>query len=208
MRILNCKFCNAEFLAKTKWQMFCGSKCKQRTYRHPCEKCPKLIVPSARWCHKCKPPSRNRDAVFFWSQVKKTESCWIWNGSKYGTGYGRATVNGKRMGAHRHAWELENGSIPEGLYVCHHCDNPTFVRPDHLFIGTCKDNMQDWTSKGFNRLVSDPEYKVFMKKPKGDRMRQLTSERLKEEIRSGKRIVIRDNVTGRINGTEMNPCAY
>jgi hypothetical protein len=50
-------------------------------------------------------------------------------------------------GAHRIAWELTNGPIPAGLFVCHHCDTPGCVRPDHLFLGTAQENMQDASRK-------------------------------------------------------------
>lgn len=208
---MRCTYCNKAFMPITKWQKFCSSNCKtvtRNSYRHPCKKCSKPIVRYAEHCHKCKPPSRIRDEKFFWSQVEKTDGCWVWKGKKYGNGYGRSTVNGKRGPAHRHAWELTNGPIPEGLYVCHHCDNKPCCRPDHLFAGTQKDNMQDWTNKGKNKLVSDPSYRKFMTKPKGRHMQEVASARLKNELLSGKRIILRDERTGRILGSRMQICAY
>src|SRR5713101_4375739 len=86
----------------------------------------------------------------FWSYVKKTQSCWIWTGSRTGTsGYGKCSVgNGKEVSAHRRSWELENGEIPKGLWVLHHCDNKICVNPSHLFLGTRSDNMKDAVKKG------------------------------------------------------------
>lgn len=85
----------------------------------------------------------------FWSKVKITEGCWEWVGSKQIGGYGelRATRTWKVL-AHRVSWQLHYGRIPEGFYVCHHCDNRCCVRPDHLFLGTAQDNTDDMIAKG------------------------------------------------------------
>ncbi len=78
--------------------------------------------------------------------------CQEWQGALDPTGYGAVKVKGKKRGAHRVAWQSVNGSIPPGLMVLHRCDNRACVRPDHLFLGTSKDNMQDCRAKG--RLFS------------------------------------------------------
>jgi hypothetical protein len=90
----------------------------------------------------------------FWARVRKTDSCWLWLGASVkSTRYGRAW-DGERVDyAHRIAYRLRYGSIPDGMYVCHHCDNPPCVNSDHLFAGTAKQNMQDCKAKG--RLVVD-----------------------------------------------------
>lgn len=59
----------------------------------------------------------------------------------------QATFRGKNIGVHRASWEYHKGKIPDGLYVCHHCDNPKCFRIEHLFLGTPKDNMQDMIKK-------------------------------------------------------------
>lgn len=85
----------------------------------------------------------------FWSKVHKGAGCWEWTGSKNSKGYGRFHVDGKLRRAHRVAVFLTAGAWPpEELQVCHHCDNPGCVRPDHLFIGTNRDNVIDKVRKG------------------------------------------------------------
>jgi hypothetical protein len=85
----------------------------------------------------------------FWNQVDvgKNGACWIWKGKKE-QGYGKIYFKGKRRFAHRVAWELTNGSIPEGLLVLHSCDEPACVNPAHLWLGTQADNMKDMREKG------------------------------------------------------------
>jgi len=86
----------------------------------------------------------------FWTKVQKTDSCWLWLGSRTSAkGYGQFIANGRRYLASRYSWELHNGQpIPDGLIVCHHCDNPQCVNPAHLFTGTYQDNMDDRGAKG------------------------------------------------------------
>lgn len=69
--------------------------------------------------------------------------CWLWLGAVCGFGYGRLD----NIKAHRLSWILANGPIPEGMCVCHRCDNPTCTNPEHLFLGTPKDNTQDMLRK-------------------------------------------------------------
>jgi len=84
----------------------------------------------------------------FWAKVQKTENCWLWLGELVGNGYGRFYIHNGIFVAHRMSWIIHNGPIPNGLFVCHHCDNPPCVRPDHLFLGTNSDNMKDCAAKG------------------------------------------------------------
>lgn len=89
-------------------------------------------------------------AVRFWSKVDRTGECWEWTGYRDPNGYGRFSVGGRGGSvqlAHRYAWEMQNGSA-NGLFVCHHCDNPPCVNPAHMFLGTQVDNMRDMASKG------------------------------------------------------------
>lgn len=91
----------------------------------------------------------------FWDRVKKTESCWLWTGMVNRSGYGIFTPskNYRRL-AHRVVWVLTNGPIPDGLFVCHHCDVRNCIRPDHLFLGTQRDNIVDASRKG--RMPGNP----------------------------------------------------
>ena len=84
----------------------------------------------------------------FWSKVDKSGSCWIWTGVLDRYGYGKFKLNGRYCQAQRVSWLLTHGSIADGLFVCHSCDNPACVRPDHLWLGNNALNMADMTSKG------------------------------------------------------------
>lgn len=92
----------------------------------------------------------------FWRDVVQGEGCWIWQGTRVGKGYGDLVFRGKRYYAHRVSFELHFGAVPPGLFVCHHCDNPPCVRPDHLFAGTVRDNAIDMTRKGRHPGIGRP----------------------------------------------------
>lgn len=84
----------------------------------------------------------------FWRKVDKSGECWTWTGSRNHKGYGRlSTPDGVRL-THALSWELHFGAIPAGKWVLHRCDNPPCVNPDHLWVGTAKENTADMIAKG------------------------------------------------------------
>ena len=99
----------------------------------------------------------------FWDRVVKTDSCWWWIGSTNGGGYGQIQYGGKRVRIHRLSYQLHVGPIPKGTVVCHHCDNPRCVRPDHLFLGTSRDNAIDREMKGRRLTPRGPESPCYGK---------------------------------------------
>ena len=92
----------------------------------------------------------------FLSKIEKLDNgCWEWRAGGSGDGYGTFQIMSKadrsggssKVQAHRASWEIHNGPIPDGLFVCHHCDIKPCVNPAHLFLGTHQDNMADLVKK-------------------------------------------------------------
>lgn len=123
-----CEHCSASFFADPNevakgWARFCSIQCANAA--------------------KFGPPEER-----FWKSVNKTDDCWLWTASLDKDGYGKFYVNGKHIRAHAYSFTLHTGESTTGKMVCHSCDNPTCVRPDHLWLGTSKENNHDAINKG------------------------------------------------------------
>jgi hypothetical protein len=82
--------------------------------------------------------------------------CYLWEGPVRSKEYGNLKYAGRNQGAHRVAWQLANGPIPEGLLVLHRCDTPLCLNPKHHFLGTNTDNMRDMVAKGRSKHPHTP----------------------------------------------------
>lgn len=127
----------------------CGGQVRRTSPSDQPKHCSRACANIARGklAPKVKEPFLDR----FWRQVQKSDGCWIWAGALSSTGYGVIGVQHpvkRNLYAHRVSYELHIGPVPDGYFVCHRCDNPRCVRPDHLFVGTHRDNMADMVAKG------------------------------------------------------------
>lgn len=113
-----------------------------------------MTSPNKACSHCTRDKSLDKDTLKdrFWAKVKKTDGCWVWTGTRAGTMlYGYLRLGGKRgkmVAAHRLSWKMHYGEIEGGAWVLHKCDNPPCVRPDHLWLGTRKENAMDMARKG------------------------------------------------------------
>lgn len=127
----------------------------------------------------------------FWLKVNKSpkinKTCWEWIGKSLTSGYGKMRFNGTPQGSHRISWQIHHGNIPEGLNVLHKCDNRLCVNPEHLFLGTQKDNMVDMVKKGRGnpskgeshvcaKLTEAQVIEIYKRAKKGDRLIALARE--------------------------------
>lgn len=109
-------------------------------------------------------PETARDKLDRLSMPEPNSGCWLWLGRINQDGYGHISVRRSRWDrAHRIAWAEARGPIPTGLFVCHKCDVRSCVNPDHLFLGTNQDNVDDMIAKG--RKAPTPSHCLFPNKP-------------------------------------------
>jgi len=163
-----CEQCGVTFSVKpyrataARW---CSRRCSRVahaaiTITKPCEHCGTTFTqkhePSRADRRFCSPACRNthrrRPLIDRFHQHVKPSNpsdCWPWRGHLNNKGYGQiySLEAGREVLAHRAAWELEHGSIPDGLRVLHRCDNPPCCNPSHLFLGTQRDNIHDMVAK-------------------------------------------------------------
>lgn len=172
-----CQTCSEPFLA-SKWEVskgagkFCSVTCTNASFVRPIE---------------------DR----FWAKVNKDGPvirtdlgpCWVWTAGVNDTGYGIIWYQGNNVRASRVSWELAFGGIQDGLWALHKCDNPPCVRPDHLFLGTVTDNVQDCVSKQRHRSTTHPETIRRGSQLRAAKWTEAQVAEMKRRVRAGERIV-------------------
>ena len=135
----------------------------------PCAECGRPFAPLAcnvkagkgRHCSKAcgtegqKKTWARKQQDRFWKKVDRSggpDACWPWTGCLQSMGYGATHIGRKYTLAHRASWVWLRGDIPDGMFVCHRCDNPRCCNPAHLFVGTAQDNTDDMLAKGRARF--------------------------------------------------------
>jgi len=146
-------------------QCGCGQKTKLASETHLSKGITKGKPNRYIFGHNRKYDQEKQDKLF-WSKVAITaddNQCWLWKGGKSSSGYGNVGRRGRQERAHRVAWSYPNYIIPEGMFVCHSCDNPACCNPKHLFLGTHQDNVNDMWAKGRGNIIKgDKHYSAVL----------------------------------------------
>lgn len=162
----NCDHCGQSFPVTKKHpnKRFCSLRCcgnahapEKRLPPMQCAQCGDMFISRSsrrKYCsQRCSGIASNSNRVWkspedrFWEFVSKTDDCWVWTGLLSTKGYGMFSIKGVYLIASRFSWSLHHGPILDDLHVLHKCDTPACVRPDHLFLGTHQDNMEDKVKK-------------------------------------------------------------
>lgn len=126
-------------------------------------KCGSVLPKFKQRCVKCR----------LYSKAEPEGECLVWQGSTNPDGYGRLAMKGGNQSAHRLAWELAHGPIPDDTCVLHSCDNPPCIQVSHLFLGSHADNMQDMHNKGRKGLGPTEVREIREALAAGDTQRSL-----------------------------------
>lgn len=137
------------------------------TRRMSCSHCNGPLPPNAlakqRFCSRaCVAAAKSeRAASNFWNRIERgpDDACWVWRGALVSTGYGQTRWYGRQVPAHRVAYELVKGPIPDGHLIRHTCDNPPCCNPAHLLPGTPLDNARDRTERGRHQSATQTHCK-------------------------------------------------
>ncbi len=141
-----------------------------------------------------------------WDKVEKTDGCWLWRGWKHSSSYGFLRDNWKRVAAHRLSYRIANGDIPEGMFICHHCDVRHCVNPDHLYLGTPASNGHDTSVR--NRFPDRKGEAHPGAKLTNQIVRQIRKEYIPRKVTTtalGKKYGVCDVVIGKIVRRELWP---